>query len=127
MNKPNLDLFDQWANETHLNDEGHWDEIKAYIAALEQGIGRVHLLRRANTRLRAAIREIADNLAPRFFKGRHVPLSADVQRKIADRLRALIPERKCECNLRTKLVGDGCDICNPSYAERQWEDEGGAI
>jgi hypothetical protein len=35
MNKPNLDLFDQWANETHLNDEGHWNEIKAYIDALE--------------------------------------------------------------------------------------------
>lgn len=25
-------------------------------------------------------------------------------------------ERKCECSLRTKCVGDGCDICNPRMA-----------
>ena len=25
---------------------------------------------------------------------------------------------KCNCDLRTKLVGDGCAICNPEYYER---------
>lgn len=24
--------------------------------------------------------------------------------------------KKCKCNLREKLVGDGCDICNPAKA-----------
>lgn len=24
----------------------------------------------------------------------------------------------CNCDLRTKLVGDGCDVCNPEYAAR---------
>jgi DNA-binding XRE family transcriptional regulator len=24
--------------------------------------------------------------------------------------------RKCECSLRIKLVGDGCDVCNPGMA-----------
>jgi len=23
----------------------------------------------------------------------------------------------CKCDLRTKLVGDGCQYCNPAYAE----------
>lgn len=25
-------------------------------------------------------------------------------------------KEKCECNLREKLVGDGCHFCNPEYA-----------
>jgi len=32
-------------------------------------------------------------------------------------------EKKCTCNLRTKLVGDGCEICNPDYASQFKEDE----
>jgi hypothetical protein len=23
---------------------------------------------------------------------------------------------ECQCSLRTKLVGDGCQFCNPQYA-----------
>ena len=39
-------------------------------------------------------------------------------------------ENKCKCDLRTKLVGDGCRYCNPqdyidhlhdAMAEREWE------
>lgn len=32
---------------------------------------------------------------------------------------------KCKCNLRTRLVGDGCQYCNPEYhAEMLQEDDG---
>ena len=27
-------------------------------------------------------------------------------------------ERVCKCDFRTKLVGDGCSVCNPE----RWED-----
>jgi hypothetical protein len=27
------------------------------------------------------------------------------------------PAQRCQCSLRTKLVGDGCDICNPELAQ----------
>lgn len=28
------------------------------------------------------------------------------------------PKSECKCSMRIKLVGDGCDVCNPDY----WED-----
>ena len=29
----------------------------------------------------------------------------------------------CKCDMRTKLVGDGCEICNPEYASQFEETE----
>jgi len=29
----------------------------------------------------------------------------------------------CQCSLRTKLVGDGCSVCNPEYAEDHEDEE----
>jgi len=30
---------------------------------------------------------------------------------------------QCTCDLRTRLVGDGCSVCNPEYAAQFKEDE----
>lgn len=30
---------------------------------------------------------------------------------------------ECHCDLRTKLVGDGCAVCNPEYAEDHQDDK----
>ena len=38
--------------------------------------------------------------------------AADAARGVLDAVR----ERECRCSLRTRLVGDGCDICNPELA-----------
>jgi hypothetical protein len=36
-----------------------------------------------------------------------------------DRLRGLL----CKCNMRTRLVGDGCEFCNPQLAEELARDQ----
>jgi len=48
------------------------------------------------------------------------------QEQYIEQFRAAIPhlnaapanggERKCKCDMRTRLVGDGCDVCNPELA-----------
>lgn len=33
--------------------------------------------------------------------------------------------KECQCSLRTRVVGDGCEVCNPELA--RWYDEQAAI
>jgi hypothetical protein len=37
----------------------------------------------------------------------------DAEERLA---RAAPAQRECKCDLRTRLVGDGCDVCNPELA-----------
>lgn len=41
----------------------------------------------------------------------------------AERVGSDISERKCKCNLKTKLVGDGCSVCNPELAAEYRKDD----
>lgn len=34
----------------------------------------------------------------------------------------ILPAKTCNCSLRTKLAGDGCEVCNPEYA-KQFEEK----
>ena len=33
----------------------------------------------------------------------------------------------CKCDLRTKLVGDGCEVCNPEYAKDHYDEPEPAV
>jgi hypothetical protein len=44
-------------------------------------------------------------------KDRLFPVAGIHPNRFADALYELL--KKCECSLRTRLAGDGCEICNP--------------
>ena len=59
---------------------------------------------------RATVEQALEALEHEAQKG-----NDDAYRVERDALRAAI-EPACKCNLRTRLQGDGCEICNPKLA-----------
>ena len=47
-----------------------------------------------------------------------------VKREVIEAMLSAPPkDGKCHCDMRTKLVGDGCSVCNPEYYAEMMEDE----
>ena len=47
---------------------------------------------------------------------KHDKMRADIKEAHAEYMAKYTNDGKCHCDMRTKLVGDGCDICNPELA-----------
>jgi hypothetical protein len=68
----------------------------------------------------------------RIFKKKPQSLDAAYERRammqglivspLFDENKELIDTKECKCSFRTKLVGDGCSVCNPELAKDLLED-----